>query len=144
MTVALAGRASVRPARGVSRAPARRHPASLIAPARRHPASRIAPARRATASWEIRSFAAVLAFIVGLFVVAVLYLGQTTAVSAGGYEVQRLTDARDELRRQNALLEVRIARLDSPTRVETEATKLGLVRARTVPIISAETLAALH
>ena len=133
MTVALAGRASVRSARRASRAPARRHPAS-----------RVAPARRATATWEIRSFAAVLVFIVGLFVVAVLYLGQTTAVSAGGYEVQRLTDARDELRRQNALLEVRIAQLDSPTHVETQATRLGLVRARTVPIISAETLAALH
>ena len=133
MTVALAGRASVRPARGVTRAPACRHPAA-----------RTAPARRATASWEIHSFVAVLAFIVGLFVVAVLYLGQTTAVSAGGYEVQRLTDTRDELRRQNALLEVRIAQLDSPTHVETEATRLGLVRAGTVPIISTETLAALH
>ncbi len=133
MTVALAGRASVRPARRVTRAPARRHSAP-----------RTVPARRASASWEVRSFAAVLAFIVGLFVVAVLYLGQTTAVSAGGYEVQRLTDAPDELRRQNARPEVRIAQLDSPTRVENEATRLGLVRARTVPIISAETLAALR
>ena len=32
----------------------------------------------------------------------------------GGYETQRLEQVRDELRRQNALLEVESARLDSP------------------------------
>ena len=135
MTVALAGRGAARS----SRRPA------VAAPARRRPAARrhAAPSNAAT-SWEIRSFIGVVAFIAVLFVVAVLYLGQTTAVSAGGYEVQRLTEQRDELRRQNSLLEVRIAKLDSPTRIETDAKKLGLVRARSVPIVPAEALAAVR
>ena len=119
----------------------KRRPVAPVAPRRRSPAHRSNP-RSATTSWEIRSFVAVIAFIATLFVTAVLYLGQTTAVSAGGYEVQRLTELRDELRRQSSLLEVRIATLDSPTRIETEAKRLGLVRPRSVPILPAEALAA--
>lgn len=95
----------------------------------------------ASTSWEVRSFVVVVGLIAVLFVVAVLYVGQTTAVSAGGYEVQRLTEQRDELRRQNSLLEVKIAALDSPARVESVAKALGLVRARTVEILPAEALA---
>ena len=93
-------------------------------------------------SWEVRSFAVIAGAIVCVFVVAVLYLTQTTAVSTGGYAMQRLADQRDELRRQNSLLEVQIAKLDSPTRIETDARQLGLTRAKVVPIVSAETLAA--
>jgi hypothetical protein len=49
---------------------------------------------------------------------------------------------RDELRRQNALLEVESARLDSPARIEAEARRLGLVRAAAVPVVQAEPIAA--
>ncbi|MBM4421654.1 MAG: hypothetical protein FJ034_08775 [Chloroflexi bacterium] len=90
----------------------------------------------------MRTFGMVAALIGIVFVVAVLYLTQTTSVATGGYETQRLAQHRDELRRQNALLEVQIAKLDSPARIETEARQLGLIRAKSVPIVSAETLAA--
>lgn len=134
MTLALPGRASARTRHRPLATPVRKRPAAAV---------RRSPTRaQGSTSWEIRSFVAVIAFIATLFVVAVLYLGQTTAVSAHGYELQRLTEQRDELRRQNSLLEVRIAKLDSPTRIETDAVKLGLVRARSVPIVPAEELAA--
>ena len=132
--MALAGRGAARSSRG--------GPAVAAKAARRRPAARRHAARsNAATSWEIRSFIGVIAFIAALFVVAVLYVGQTTAVSKGGYEVQRLTEERDELRRQNSLLEVSIAKLDSPTRIETDAKALGLVRARSVPIVPVEALA---
>ena len=68
--------------------------------------------------------------------------GQTTAVSTLGYEAQRLERTRDELRRQNSLLEVENARLDSPARIETQASKLGLVRAASVPVVNLDTITA--
>ncbi len=49
---------------------------------------------------------------------------------------------RDELRRQNALLVIESARLDSPARVETEAQRLGLVRAATIGVVVPEAVAA--
>ena len=79
--------------------------------------------------------------IVG-FALAVLYLSQATAVSATGYEAQRLAASRDELRRQNTLLEVQIAKLDSPARIAAEATRLGMTRASYVPVITAAPVAA--
>lgn len=140
MTLALARRPAVRAVRPRATARPQRPGVArrIITP--RRPAH-AAPARRAPA-WEVRSFAIVASLIALTFAVAVLYLTQTTAVAAGGYEAQRLADVRDELRRQNSLLEVQIARLDSPARIETDALKQGLVRAKSVPIVSAETLAA--
>ncbi len=132
MTTALARTGVARPSRRSATASAQRR-----SPAHRHPA-----ARAAATSWEIRTFIGVVAFIAAVVVVALLYVGQTTAVSLGGYDVQRLTEQRDELRRQNGLLEVRIAKLDSPTRIEGDAKRLGLVRARTMLIVPAEALAA--
>ena len=73
---------------------------------------------------------------------AMLYLAQTTTVSTRGYELQRLEQVRDELRRQNALLEVENARLDAPARIETEAQKLGLARVSTVPLLQLEPITA--
>jgi len=70
-----------------------------------------------------------------VFVLAILYLVQSTTISTLGYEAQRLERVRDELRRQNALLEVENARLDSPARIDTEARKLGLVRVATIPVV---------
>lgn len=99
-------------------------------------------ARRST--WEVRTFLAVSAAIAFLFLVAMLYLAQATTVSTRGYEAQRLTEQRDELRRQNALLDVENARLDSPARIETEATKLGLVRVATLPVVQLDPISARH
>ena len=59
-----------------------------------------------------------------------------------GYEVQRLAAQRDELRRQNALLEVESARLDSPARIEADAARLGLVRAAAIRVVAPEAVAA--
>ena len=94
------------------------------------------------ASWEIRSFLLASGVIVAGFLLVLLYLAQATAVSAAGYEAQRLAAQRDELRRQNALLVIESARLDSPARVETEAQRLGLVRAATIRVVAPEALAA--
>jgi hypothetical protein len=106
-------------------------------------ASRQAAAIRVRASsWEIRSFLLASGVIVSCFLLVLLYLAQATAVSAAGYEAQRLAAQRDELRRQNALLTIESARLDSPARVETEAQRLGLVRAATIGVVVSEAVAA--
>ena len=86
-------------------------------------------------TWELRTFIAVSGAIACVFVLAILYLVQSTTISTLGYEAQRLERVRDELRRQNALLEVENARLDSPARIDTEARKLGLVRVATIPVV---------
>jgi hypothetical protein len=109
------------------------------------PHHRAAPRRAVRvrgASWEIRSFLVASCVIVACFLLVLLYLAQATAVSAAGYEAQRLAAQRDELRRQNALLVIESARLDSPARVEAEAQRLGLVRAATIRVVPAETVAA--
>jgi cell division protein FtsL len=102
------------------------------------------PRRRLAAgtTWEVRTFVVVSATICAVFLLTVLYLSQATAVATRGYEAQRLEQQRDELRRQNALLEVESARLDSPARIEAEARRLGLVRAAAVPVVQAEPIAA--
>jgi hypothetical protein len=105
-------------------------------------ASRQAATRVRTTSWEIRSFVLASGVIVSCFLLVLLYLAQATAVSAAGYEAQRLAAQRDELRRQNALLAIESARLDSPARVETEAQRLGLVRATTIRVVVTEAAAA--
>jgi hypothetical protein len=94
------------------------------------------------ASWEIRSFLLASGVIVSCFLLVLLYLAQATAVSAAGYEAQRLAAQRDELRRQNSLLVIESARLDSPARVEAEAQRLGLVRAATIGVVASEAVAA--
>ncbi|HEY8656572.1 MAG TPA: hypothetical protein VIN34_07555 [Candidatus Limnocylindria bacterium] len=114
----------------------RRRPAVTArsaAPTKRRHAARAASA----ASWDLRLFAAAAAAIILGFLLAVLYLSQATAVSATGYEAQRLTATRDELSRQNALLEVQIAKLDSPARIAAGAARLGMTRASYVPVIAA-------
>jgi hypothetical protein len=106
-----------------------------------HRAARQATRSRGT-SWEIRSFLLASGVIVACFLLVLLYLAQATAVSAASYEAQRLAAQRDELRRQNALLVIESARLDSPARVEAEAQRLGLVRAATIRVVPAEAVAA--
>ena len=93
-------------------------------------------------TWEVRTFVVVSAAICAVFLLVVLYLSQSTTVTTSSYQTQRLERVRDELRRQNALLEVESARLDSPARIETEARRLGLVRAASVQVVQAEPIAA--
>lgn len=94
------------------------------------------------ASWDLRIFAAAIAAIVFCFALALVYVSQTTALSVAGYDVQKLAAQRDELRRQNSLLEVQGARLDSPARIAADASRLGMVHARFVPVIPAQPLTA--
>ena len=110
-------------------------------PRPRH-AARASRRARAGVTWEIRTFVLVSAFIAAVFVLAMMYLAQTTTVSTRGYEAQRLEQVRDELRRQNALLEVENARLDAPARIESEAQKLGLTRATTVRLLQLDPITA--
>jgi len=101
-----------------------------------------APAVVRSASWDLRIFGLAIAAIVFAFGLALLYVSQTTALSVAGYDVQKLAGQRDELRRQNSLLEVQSARLDSPARIAADAQRLGMVHARYVPVIPAQTLIA--
>lgn len=98
--------------------------------------------RRASAEWELRSFVGASATIAVAFVLALAYLAGSTGVASVGYEAQRLQAQRDELRRQNTLLELELARLDSPARIEAEAKRLGLVRIAFVPVVPAVPLTA--
>jgi hypothetical protein len=97
---------------------------------------------RQSEAWELRSFAAAAGAILIAFALALTYLAGSTDVASAGYGAQRLASQRDELRRQNELLELELARLDSPARIETEARRLGLVRVAYVPVFPADPLAA--
>jgi hypothetical protein len=101
-------------------------------------------ARRAVtrASWDLRIFGLAIGAIVFAFCLALVYVTGTTALSVAGYEVQKLVAQRDEVQRQNALLLVQGARLDSPARIAVDAQRLGMVHARYVPVIPAQPLAA--
>ena len=106
------------------------------------------PARRRNvsavraSSFETRSFLGAAAAIAVAFALALVYLGGATGVASGGYEAQRLQAKRDELHRQNSLLELELARLDSPARIEAEAKRIGLVRVSFIPVIPADPLTA--
>lgn len=100
------------------------------------------PAARRATTWELRSFVGASAAIAVAFALALTYLAGSTGVASVSYDAQRLQAKRDELRRQNALLELDLARLDSPARIEAEAKRLGLVRIAFVPVVPADPLAA--
>ena len=114
-----------------------RHPMRVPATRRAPAAKRGSRAVRAS-TWETRSFLGAAAAISVAFALALVYLAGTTGVASVGYEAQRLQATRDELHRQNVLLELELARLDSPGRIEAEARRLGLVRVRFVPVVSAD------
>lgn len=119
-------------------------PAAAARTQRGHTAARPASRPRATetVTWEIRTFGVTATAIAAGFLLALLYLGQITGVSAHGYEMQRLEAQRDELRRQSALLDVQLAKLDAPARLEAQAARLGLARVSHVPVMNAVELAA--
>ena len=116
----------------------------VTAPARtRRASSALRPRERSdNVTWETRTFGVTALAIASGFLLAVIYLGQITGVSAHDYEMQRLEGQRDELRRQNALLDVQLAKLDAPARIEAQAGRLGLLRLSYVPVMSAQELAA--
>ena len=133
---AAAGKAR-RSRRAVSAVPLRRAPHR--GGARDVPLRRTAVRRAvAASSWDLRIFGLAIAAIVFAFGLALLYVSQTTALSVAGYDVQKRAAQRDELLRQNALLEVQVARLDSPARIAAGAQRLGMVHARYVPVIPAQ------
>lgn len=90
----------------------------------------------------MRSFLGASMAIAAAFVLALAYLASSTGVATAGYEAQRLQATRDELRRQNTLLELELARLDAPARIEAEAKRLGLVRVAFIPVVQAEPVTA--
>lgn len=63
------------------------------------------------------------------FLLALLYLRFATSIAAGGYDLHSLEARRDELQRENALLQLQRERLASPARIEAAAKQLGLVKA---------------
>ena len=95
-----------------------------------------------SSAFETRSFLGAAAAIAVAFALALAYLAGTTGVASVGYEAQCLQATRDELHRQNVLLEIELARLDSPARIEAEARRLGLIRVAFIPVISADPLTA--
>ena len=112
---------------------------------RQHPrvsATRKSASAVRASAFETRSFLGAAVAIAVAFALALVYLAGATGVASTGYEAQRLQATRDELHRQNALLELELARLDSPARIEAEARRLGLIRVTFVPVIPADPLTA--
>ena len=115
-----------------------------------------AKGRRRTITWESRSAArrplarrrsprvgaGPRLFVLGAgmlataFLLALLYLRFATSIAAGGYDLHTLQAQRDELRRENQLLELQLQRLDSPARIEAAAQRLGLQKATRVLYIT--------
>jgi hypothetical protein len=84
-----------------------------------------------------RLFALCAGVLGAAFLVALLYLRSATSIAAGGYDLQALESRRDELRRENQLLELRAHRLDSPARIEAAAQQLGLRKAARTLLLTA-------
>jgi hypothetical protein len=62
--------------------------------------------------------------------VALMYLLQTSGVASTGYEIQRLQGERDDWQLRNEQLRLELAKRQSLTWIESEATgRLGMVRA---------------
>lgn len=136
---------SASPSRMRSRAARPSHAHRVRTPAHARPVRSLqAHARKAarTASWDLRIFGAAIAAIVFCFAIALVYVSQTTALSVAGYDVQKLAAQRDELRRQNSLLEIQDTRLESPARIAADAKRLGMVLSRYVPMVPAQPLIA--
>ena len=98
--------------------------------------SRAAPRRPLTALRHLvhvgagpRLFVLSAGMLATAFLLALLYLRFATSIAAGGYERHALEARRDELRRENALLDLQLRRLDAPARIEAEAQRLGLQKA---------------
>jgi cell division protein FtsL len=92
----------------------------------------VAKLRRARAPWlfELGPVTLVFAAIVLISATSMLYLTQASRVAATGYDISMAQDQRDRLEREQQQLRMRVAELQSLSRVESEATaKLGMVAA---------------
>jgi hypothetical protein len=121
------------PRRGIAaRAQATRATAARASAKRRSaatPRRRGAVRRRVSFDASARIFVLSAGVLATAFLTALLYLRFATSIAANGYDLHDLEARRDELARQNALLQLRIDRLDAPARIEAEAQRLGLVKA---------------
>lgn len=86
-------------------------------------------ALRAQGPLSARIFVLSAGVLAAAFLTALLYLRFATSIAAGGYDLHALEGQRNELVRQNQLLQLRIDRLDAPARIEAEAQRIGLVKA---------------
>ena len=123
-------RAQARRASTASRSTAKRRSAAT-------PARRNALHRRVAFDAGARLFVLSAGVLATAFLTALLYLRFATSIAAGGYDLHDLQARRDEIARQNALLQLQIDRLDAPSRIEAEAQRLGLVKAARTLFITA-------
>jgi hypothetical protein len=92
----------------------------------------VAKLRRARAPWLFDLGPVTLSFaaIVLISATSMLYLTQASRVAATGYDISSAEDRRATLEREQQLLMMKIAELQSLARVESEATgRLGMVAA---------------
>ena len=85
--------------------------------------------RRVTLDASARLFGLSAGALAVAFLTALVYLRFATSIAATGYDLHDLEGRRDELVRQNQLLRLTIDRLEAPARIETEAQRIGLVKA---------------
>lgn len=91
----------------------------------------VAKLRRARAAWvfDLRPEMLVLATIVAISLTSLLYLTQASNVAATGYDITYAADRQAKLEREFQKLKVQSARLQSLTRLEADASNLGMVPA---------------
>jgi cell division protein FtsL len=84
----------------------------------------VAKLRRARAPWvfDLSPASLTLMAIVLVSVTSLLYLTQASRVAATGYDISHLEDQRAHLERQQQILLMRVAELQSLSRIEAEAT----------------------
>lgn len=73
--------------------------------------------------------------LVAWLLVALMYLVQTSGIATTGYDIQRLQADRDDWQLRNEQLQLELAKRQSLTWIESEATsRLGMVRAEPTAI----------
>jgi cell division protein FtsL len=73
--------------------------------------------------------------LVAWLLVALMYLVQTSGIATTGYDIQRLQADRDDWQLRNEQLQLEVAKRQSLTWIESEATsRLGMVRAEPTAI----------
>ena len=74
--------------------------------------------------------------LVAALLVALMYLVQTSAIATTGYDIQRLQAERDDWQLRNEQLHLELAKRQSLTWIESEATgRLGMVRADPTAVV---------
>jgi hypothetical protein len=99
--------------------------------------SRVGARRRVSVDASARLFVLSAGVLASAFLTALLYLRFATSIAASGYDLHDLRARRDELTRQNQLLQLQLDRLDAPARIEAEAKRLGLVKAAQTVFLNA-------